>query len=561
MDTRIVSHSIATVSLLVGAAAAAQTQPPQVGLVTLPLPAGGSDVQLADIDAAGNVLGSVKIGTRYEVVEWLGGKTPVVFPRLAADQNKPDLNYMAIAVNKTGAVLASAQQGGATAFPGVYWDPSRHPAAVTLSARVAGLSDTGLISGSIGILDRSETAARWSAPGVQPATLPYPSTPLCPADCSYSGGAVSPNGKYIIGLMVPPVGNSNLLTSIYVNGVLDSHFTGVGGLKVSQVTDAEVFIGAQDTGIPSDHSDPDTYQATRWEAGIYTGLGALPGAAAGTAFESYAHSMNSTGVIVGRSQYTAGSGDSHAVMWIRDQITDLQPLLSSQLPAGWTAWDAYALNDGGEFIVVAENNTTFENRYYVAKPLVPTHTTVTSNINPSIYGQQIHLVAKVTPDSGAVPTTGSVSWYDNGTLVGTARMTTIGTSSWEPSTWTGGVHNVTAVFPANATLASSTSAVFKQTVNAASTRTTVSASPSPATHGQPVKLTATVVPTSGTIAGTVTFKSGSTVLGTGTLDARTKQTWLTTSFAKAGSYSITASFAGSQNFVASSSAAVTLTVK
>jgi hypothetical protein len=74
-------------------------------------------------------------------------------------------------------------------------------------------------------------------------------------------------------------------------------------------------------------------------------------------------------------------------------------------------------------------------------------------------------------------------------------------------------------------------------------------------------LTATVVPTSGTIAGTVTFKSGSTVLGTGNLDARTKQTSLTTSFAKAGSYSITASFAGSQNFVASSSAAVTLTVK
>jgi hypothetical protein len=45
------------------------------------------------------------------------------------------------------------------------------------------------------------------------------------------------------------------------------------------------------------------------------------------------------------------------------------------------------------------------------------------------------------------------------------------------------------------------------------------------------------------------------------LDARTKQTWLTTSFAKAGSYPITASFAGSQNFVPSASATVNLTVK
>jgi len=59
----------------------------------------------------------------------------------------------------------------------------------------------------------------------------------------------------------------------------------------------------------------------------------------------------------------------------------------------------------------------------------------------------------------------------------------------------------------------------------------------------------------------VAFKSGTTVLGTGTLDARTKQTWLTTSFAHAGSYSITASFAGSRNFAASGSAAVVLTVK
>ena len=50
----------------------------------------------------------------------------------------------------------------------------------------------------------------------------------------------------------------------------------------------------------------------------------------------------------------------------------------------------------------------------------------------------------------------------------------------------------------SATLASSTSNVFKQTVNPASTRTVISAAPSPATHGQPVKLTATVVPTSGT---------------------------------------------------------------
>jgi len=76
-----------------------------------------------------------------------------------------------------------------------------------------------------------------------------------------------------------------------------------------------------------------------------------------------------------------------------------------------------------------------------------------------------------------------------------------------------------------------------------------------------VQFTATVVPTSGTIAGTVTFKSGTTVLGMGTLDGRTKQTHFTTSFAKGGSYAITAIFNGSQNFVTSTSSALPLTVK
>ena len=52
-----------------------------------------------------------------------------------------------------------------------------------------------------------------------------------------------------------------------------------------------------------------------------------------------------------------------------------------------------------EFILVAQNTDTNVTKYYVARPLIPTHTSITSNINPSTYGQQIHLVAKVTPDS------------------------------------------------------------------------------------------------------------------------------------------------------------------
>jgi len=563
MNTRIVAVSI--VSLVLSTTATAQTQAPSLTLVTLPMPSGAHAFALHDLDAAGNVLGSAQIGAHSEIVEWLGGKTPVIFPRLAADQGA-NKEYTPVALNKSGAVIGLSTVSGLGWQPrqGVYWDPSRHPTAIASAEDVSGLSDGGAIVGGVGTPDPSgQTAAEWSSPSAQPALLPYPSNLFCsdPVQdiCWSNGGPISPSGKYVVDYAyhVLPTG---WYTSLFVNGVVASNFVQTSA-TVSRITDSGVLVGAKDIGVHSTITPNGVSQAYRWEAGTVTDLGALPGAPAGTAFESNATAVNSSGVIVGSSQYHSADLTSHAVMWINDQIVDLHTLLASQLPADTIATNAYALNDSGEFILVATNPDTNDSKFFVAKPAIATHTSITSNINPSTYGQQIHLVAKISPDSGPVPTTGNVSWYDNGALLGTARLTTIGTASWEPSTWTGGVHNVTAVFPGSATLAASTSPVFKQTVNAASTRTTVSASPSPATHGQSVKLTATVVPTSGTIAGTVTFKAGSTVLGTGTLDARTKQTWLTTSFTKAGSYSITASFAGSQNFTASSSSAVTLTVK
>jgi probable HAF family extracellular repeat protein len=562
MNTRIVTISIVSLGL---SAATAQAQAQSYSLTTLGSPSGGGLSGLVDLDNAGNVLGVATIGAHTEVVEWVGGKTPVVFPRLAADQGA-NTDYSPVALNKAGGVIGLSVGSGLGIQPrqGIYWDPSHHPTAVAGAEDLSGLSDAGALVGGVGSPDLTQqTAATWASPSAQSAALPYPSIFFCsnPVQnaCWSNGGPTSPSGKYVVEYAFQGSGR-NEYTSVFVHGVAASNFSGTN-VTVSRVTDLGVVVGAKDTGIHSTITADDVSQAYRWEAGTFTSLGALPGAPAGTAFESNAKAINSSGVIVGSSQFQSSNLLSHAVMWVNDKIIDLNTVLAGQLPADSFATDAYALNDSGEFIVVTLNLDTGYNGFFVAKPAIATHTTITSNINPSTYGQQIHLVARISPDSGPVPTTGNVSWYDNGTLLGTARLTKIGTASWEPATWTGGVHNATAVYPGSATLAASTSYVFKQTVNPASTRTGVSAAPSPATHGKSVKLTATVVPTSGTIAGTVTFKSGTTVLGTNTLDARTKQTWLTTSFAKAGSYSITASFAGSQNFIASSSKAVTLIVK
>ena len=90
------------------------------------------------------------------------------------------------------------------------------------------------------------------------------------------------------------------------------------------------------------------------------------------------------------------------------------------------------------------------------------------------------------------------------------------------------------------------------------TSTALASSPNPSTVGQPVTLTATVTPAtlavSGAPTGTVTFKDGGAVLGTGTL-AGAKATLLTSKLAK-GSHSITAEYGGSASYFSSTSAAL-----
>jgi hypothetical protein len=96
------------------------------------------------------------------------------------------------------------------------------------------------------------------------------------------------------------------------------------------------------------------------------------------------------------------------------------------------------------------------------------------------------------------------------------------------------------------------------TVTAAATTTTLSA-PATSTSNSSVTLTATVASTAGTVAGTVTFLSGSTALGTGTLNGSGVATLATTAL-PAGADNVTATYTASGNFATSTSAASSITV-
>ena len=91
------------------------------------------------------------------------------------------------------------------------------------------------------------------------------------------------------------------------------------------------------------------------------------------------------------------------------------------------------------------------------------------------------------------------------------------------------------------------------TVTGAATTTTVTA-PASAAYGAGVTLTATVASTAGTPGGTVTFYNGATPLGTGALNASGVATLSTTTLPP-GTDSITAAYAATGNFAASTSAA------
>ena len=191
-----------------------------------------------------------------------------------------------------------------------------------------------------------------------------------------------------------------------------------------------------------------------------------------------------------------------------------------------------------------------------------TTATLSSSVNPSIYGSPVNFTAVVVATGTIVPT-GSVKFYDGTTQIGTGTLTASGTSAatatFQTSTLATGAHSISAVYAGDTNNFSSTSPTLTQTVNIASTTTALTASANPAIAGNALTLTATVTANAGVAAGTVNFYNGSTLLGAGTLNGAGVAT-LSTSALPVGAYALTAGYQGNTNDTASTSAALAVTV-
>jgi len=182
-----------------------------------------------------------------------------------------------------------------------------------------------------------------------------------------------------------------------------------------------------------------------------------------------------------------------------------------------------------------------------------TTATVSSSGNPAPFSQPVTFTATVAPAYGGTAT-GTFTFLDGSISLGTASVSN-NSAQITVSTLSVGAHSITAKYSGDVNFTASTSAALSQTVNQATTSTTVATNLNPSTYGQSVSLSATIQPPTGTSAtGTVTFLDGSTSLGTATVSSNSAQIAIAT--LAAGSHSITAVYSGDTNMAGSTSAAL-----
>ncbi|MGW7690109.1 Ig-like domain repeat protein [Streptomyces asiaticus] len=184
-----------------------------------------------------------------------------------------------------------------------------------------------------------------------------------------------------------------------------------------------------------------------------------------------------------------------------------------------------------------------------------TTTTVASSPDPSVAGQPVALTATVAPVApGAGVPTGTVTFdFGDGSPVASAPLAG-GAANINHTYTSADGFTVTATYDGAPSFLPS-SGTDALTVNKAATTTAVVSSPDPTVSGQPVTLTATVVPIApgaGVPTGTVTFDFGD---GTPTVTAPLADGLTSVTHSYAGTsgspYPVTATYNGDTNYTAS----------
>jgi hypothetical protein len=217
-------------------------------------------------------------------------------------------------------------------------------------------------------------------------------------------------------------------------------------------------------------------------------------------------------------------------------------LTTTALPVGSDSLTAVysgdASNNGSSSAVLTE----------VVNP-AQTMVMLSSSSNPAQAGQPVTFTADVMGTGGVTPT-GTITFYDGTTVLGTVSLNGMGMAALTVSDLAVGSHSITAVYSGDATYSGSSSSPLQEVIDTlGSTTTTLTASANPATAGQAVTLSAMITPQPGLIP------TGTAVLGTASVMA--DDAFLTTTALPVGSESLTAVYSGDPSNNGSSSAVLT----
>lgn len=184
----------------------------------------------------------------------------------------------------------------------------------------------------------------------------------------------------------------------------------------------------------------------------------------------------------------------------------------------------------------------------------PTTTTLgTSNATVPV-GTNLTFSAVVTRTDGSFPN-GIVNFHDGATSIGTSTVNSAGVATLTTSLLTVGDHSITAVYLGDANNLTSTSPGVVETVQSIPTTATLTTSANPVAAGAVLHLTATISTdagstTGGSFSGIVTFRDGTTVLGSANSSATGIAT-LDVATLSVGPHNLTAVYGGDLHYVAS----------
>ena len=190
-----------------------------------------------------------------------------------------------------------------------------------------------------------------------------------------------------------------------------------------------------------------------------------------------------------------------------------------------------------------------------------TTTSVASSAPTTVYGQSVQFTATVVPLTGSNPT-GNVTFYQNGSIIGSGTVTTSAGVTTAAITTSGlhiGSDAITATYTGDGIFANSTSAPLTQTVDQDGSNVSVSPVPASPVPGQPDTITVNVTaasPGSGTPTGDVSLTdngtpiSGCQNLVMGPIGPSSVTCHVT--YTSTGSHTIGASYAGDTDFTSAS---------